>query len=117
MTTRPSAGPTSAYPTFRTPASICFSTPNDVFVPGISGGTVAGFVMLDCARADPMPRWAAAKAVIAPDAARKPRRVGNDDFGEAPSSIGAIGNLLGTMPRRAMHSAYCFKYSNRGRRQ
>ena len=33
------AGPASAYPTFRTPASICFSEPNDVFVPGLIAGT------------------------------------------------------------------------------
>jgi len=28
------AGPASAYPMFRTPASTCFSGPKDVFVPG-----------------------------------------------------------------------------------
>src|SRR5437016_791481 len=36
MTAGPSLGPASAYPTFRTPASICFSEPKDVFVPGLS---------------------------------------------------------------------------------
>ena len=30
-------GPASAYPILRTPASICFSEPNDVFVPGLIG--------------------------------------------------------------------------------
>jgi hypothetical protein len=30
----PAAGPASTYPTFRRPASICFSEVNDVFVPG-----------------------------------------------------------------------------------
>ncbi len=33
-TGRPSAGPASAYPTFSTPASICFIELNDVCVPG-----------------------------------------------------------------------------------
>src|SRR6266550_803739 len=32
-TTGPSVGPASAYPTFRTPASTCFSELNDVFGP------------------------------------------------------------------------------------
>src|SRR5690349_15995270 len=32
MTAGPSVGPASAYPTFRTPALICFSEPKDVFV-------------------------------------------------------------------------------------
>src|SRR5260370_41132174 len=33
MTAGPSLGSASAYPTFRTPALICFSEPKDVFVP------------------------------------------------------------------------------------
>src|SRR5208282_5819599 len=37
MTAGPSAGPASAYPTLSRPASICFSGPNDVFVPGLAG--------------------------------------------------------------------------------
>ena len=42
MTGGPLAGPASAYPTFRRPASICFSEPNDVFVPGLIGLILAG---------------------------------------------------------------------------
>jgi hypothetical protein len=38
MTGGPVAGPASAYPIFRTPASICFSAPNDVFAPAPAGG-------------------------------------------------------------------------------
>src|SRR5712691_11994156 len=49
MTAGPSLGPASAYPTFRTPASICFSGPKDVFVPGFIVVASAGFVLLDCA--------------------------------------------------------------------
>ena len=50
MTAGPSAGPASAYPTFSTPASICFSGPNDVFVPGL--GVAAADGLLCCRRAD-----------------------------------------------------------------
>src|SRR5215208_341987 len=31
ITTGPAGGPASAYPTFKTPASICFITSNDLF--------------------------------------------------------------------------------------
>src|SRR4030088_286242 len=67
MTAGPSAGPGSADPPFRTPASICFNEANDVFVPGLIAGTPASLV-LSCASAEPiMPSWAAAKvtAVVA----------------------------------------------------
>src|SRR5580698_7948309 len=42
MATGPSLGPTSAYPTFRTPALICRSELNDVFVPGLIAGMRVG---------------------------------------------------------------------------
>jgi hypothetical protein len=38
MTTGPLEGPASTYPMFRTPASICFRGPKDVFVPGMPEG-------------------------------------------------------------------------------
>src|SRR5215831_17740509 len=58
---------------FRTPASICFSAPKDVFVPGLIAGTVAGFGLVDCASAQPfMPNWAAARVMAR--AVRKRRR-------------------------------------------
>ena len=58
--------PASAYPIFRTPASICFSEPNNVFIPGWIAGTAGGFASLDCAAAEPiMPNWAAAMALAA----------------------------------------------------
>src|SRR5271168_580870 len=47
MTAGPSAGPASTYPTFRRPASICFSGPNDVFVPGLFVGRSADCASLD----------------------------------------------------------------------
>jgi hypothetical protein len=73
MTAGPFAGPASAYPTFRTPALICFSGPNDVFVPGLKAGEPGGSALLDCARADPIiPNWAAAIANAAEF--MKPRR-------------------------------------------
>src|SRR6202790_5357131 len=58
MTAGPSAGPASAYPTLRRPASICFSGPNDVFVPGL-----IGFILLDCAPAEPIMASSAAAMV------------------------------------------------------
>jgi hypothetical protein len=42
MTGGPVAGPASAYPIFRTPASICFSAPNDVFAPPAGGAAGVG---------------------------------------------------------------------------
>src|ERR1039458_9605198 len=66
MTAGPVVGPASAYPTFSRPASICFSGPNEVFVPGLTVGRSAGFVLLDWAFAEPiMPRWAAAMVMLA----------------------------------------------------
>src|ERR1022692_1401922 len=66
MTAGPVVGPASAYPTFRRPASICFSGPNEAFVPGLIVGRSAGFVLLDWAFAEPiMPNWAAAMVMLA----------------------------------------------------
>jgi hypothetical protein len=42
-------GPASPYPTFRTPASICLSEPNEVSVPGLTAGRLAGSAASDCA--------------------------------------------------------------------
>src|SRR5262245_7828457 len=73
MTAGPSAGPSSAYPTLRRPASICFKERNDVFVPGLIAGSCAGLVVFCCAPAEPMmPSCAAAMLVAA--APRKRRR-------------------------------------------
>src|SRR6202162_1206197 len=58
MTGGPLAGPASAYPTFRTPASICFNELNDVFVPGL-----IGFILVDCASAEPIMSSSAAAMV------------------------------------------------------
>src|SRR5436190_751178 len=68
MTGGPSAGPASAQPTLRSPASICLSGANEVFVPDFIAGRV---VLAGCASAlASMPRWAAATAA----APRKRRR-------------------------------------------
>src|SRR5215468_4160893 len=82
MTTGPLAGPASAYPTLRTPASFCLSGAKDVFFPGLTAGISAGF-MFDCAAAEPiLPNWAAATvmaAVPAAEVTRMLRRVGDED--------------------------------------
>src|SRR4030095_5261037 len=71
MTGGPWAGPASAYPTLRRPASICFSEPNDVF--GLIVGTLAGFALPDCAAAEPIiPSWAA--AIVVATVPKKRRR-------------------------------------------
>src|ERR1700750_1983066 len=49
MTAGPSPGPASAYPTLSTPASTCFSTPNEPSVPAV----IAGY------RPEPTVAWAA----------------------------------------------------------
>src|SRR6266705_1260078 len=58
MTGGPLAGPASAYPTFRSPASICFSEANDVFVPGL-----IGLILTGCASAEPSIASSAAATV------------------------------------------------------
>src|ERR1700685_265096 len=63
MTTGPLAGPASAYPTFRAPASICFREANEVFVPGLIAGSL---VSPGWAPAEPtMLNWAAAMVTAA----------------------------------------------------
>jgi hypothetical protein len=42
------------YPTFRTPASICFSEANDVFVPSLIVVASAGVILRNCASAEPI---------------------------------------------------------------
>src|SRR5713226_3460991 len=64
MTAGPSAGPASAYPTLRRPASICLRGSNDVFVPCLIVVAPAGFALLACASAEPDTlSWAAAMVV------------------------------------------------------
>src|SRR5476649_1222004 len=72
MTTGPSTGPASAYPTFRRPASICLSGANDAFVPGLIDGRPASLALLGWAFAIPVMTSGAARA-IAP-APKKRRR-------------------------------------------
>src|SRR5262245_22741137 len=45
----PPAGPASAYPTFSSPASICFSTPNEPAAPALRGS--AALTLRTCAAA------------------------------------------------------------------
>jgi hypothetical protein len=48
------------------PASICFSAPNDAFVPGLLVGGRAGFAVPACAAAEPnTPSWAAPMVMAA----------------------------------------------------
>src|SRR5471030_2244915 len=85
ITTGPSAGPASAYPTFRTPALTCFSVPSDVLVPAL---TVGRFSLPDCACAEPiMPSWVAARVMAA--VPRKPRRLGSilSDMSTTPIEV------------------------------
>src|SRR4051812_20232704 len=64
MTTGPPAGPTSAYPTSRTPALICFNGPNDV-LPGLIPSEPVGFAPSGCAFAEPIVANGAAASVMA----------------------------------------------------
>src|SRR6185503_3464417 len=73
MTGGPSAGPASAYATFRTPASICLSGANEVFVPGLITGSA---VPAGCARGVAnMPRCVAAAVAAAPPTKRRRSRL------------------------------------------
>src|SRR5450631_2628312 len=65
MTAGPLAGPASAYPTLRRPASICFSGAKDVFVPGLMAGTSAAVVSPGRANADPIMANSAAATLMA----------------------------------------------------
>src|SRR5580693_4206801 len=71
-TAGPVAGPASAYPIFSRPASICLSEANEVLLPGLIAGTSAGFILLDCAFAEPNIASLAAARLMA--ALRKRRR-------------------------------------------
>src|SRR3954468_6368525 len=75
MTGTPSAGPASAAPTLRKPASICFSAANEVWPPGFTALAPAELALPACARAVPLTaNGAAAKAMAT--APRKRRRLG-----------------------------------------
>src|SRR4029077_2718128 len=96
MTDRPLTGPASAYPTLRRPASICLREPNDVFVPGLIGGTLAGFALPDCGSAEAIiPSWAAAMLMATvPKKRRRSYLISSDIFlppikfrGETPSFV------------------------------
>src|SRR6266581_8486775 len=81
MTGGPAAGPVSAYPTLRTPASICFSVANDVLVPGLILGSSAGFALPDWASAEPpMTSWAAASVMAAVPKKRRRSRLMSSDI-------------------------------------
>src|ERR1700722_9341743 len=90
MTAGPLAGPASAYPTFRRPASICFSGPNDVWAPGLVLGRSAGFALPGCALAEPLNANCAAAMVMAavPRKRRRWRSISSDilglSIGESP---------------------------------
>src|SRR5207248_4329804 len=75
MTGGPLAGPASAYPTFRSPASICFSEANDVFVPGL-----IGLILGDCASAESIVASTDAARVrsAAPKRRRRSRLIASD---------------------------------------
>src|SRR6266581_321395 len=75
ITGGPFAGPSSAYPMFRTPASICFSDLNAVFVPGL-----IGLILGDCASAEPIVASSDAASVrtAAPKRRRRSRLISSD---------------------------------------
>src|SRR5689334_14989439 len=85
ITAGPALGPASAYPTFRSPASTCFSEPNEVFVPGLTAGRSAGGVLLAWALAAPnRPSRAAAIVKKAEPANRRRRWLISADISGAP---------------------------------
>src|SRR6478735_7596848 len=93
MTTGPSAGPASAYPTLRTPALICFNGPNEVFVPGLIAGAPAG---LDCAAAEPVIANGAAASAMAAVLMRRRRSMSICwDICFSPIEGGALPRKLG----------------------
>src|ERR1700722_17386983 len=101
MTTGPSAGPASAYPTLRRPASICFNGANDVCVPGLIFDISADFVLLDWAAAEPLKaNWAAAMVMAAvPKKRRRSRLISSDVLipfiAESPWFDGPAADALG----------------------
>src|SRR5712664_4693116 len=93
MTGGPAAGPASAYPTFSTPASICFSVANDVLVPGLILGSSAGFALPDCALAEPLKaNWAAAMVMAAVPKKRRRSRLMSSDILRSLWFEGWVGN-------------------------
>src|SRR3954453_20889924 len=83
ITTGPLAGPASAYPTFRTPASIRLSEGNEVFA-GVAAGR-AWVGVLDCAFASPgNPNWAAAKVRVALSKKRRRSELISSDMVSLP---------------------------------
>src|ERR1700689_2801615 len=101
MTAGPLAGPASAYPTFKAPASICFSEANEVLVPGLIAGN---FVAPDCASAEPItPNWVAAMVMAAaPTKWRRGWSIGSELSGVSMMSLlgfdplTAAANAVGT---------------------
>src|SRR4029453_15543052 len=81
MTTGPSAGPSSAYPTFNTPASTCFNEVNVL----LFDGTLAGFAV-DCASAGlaRMNGAAATPRAVAPRTWRRFLLICSDMFISSP---------------------------------
>jgi len=73
MTGGPLTDPLSAYPTLRTPASICFTGPSDVFRDGVGVGLSLRVNLLDGACIEPMIERSAA-AMVMTAAPRKRRR-------------------------------------------
>jgi hypothetical protein len=69
-----------AYRTFGTPASTCFNEPNDAFVPGLIVVADAGFILLDCASAEPIMTSSAA-AMVMTASAQKAAAIMVDFFG------------------------------------
>src|ERR1700738_4026015 len=75
-------GPAPAYPPLRPPALICFSEPNELFVPGLVGDTSAGFAFPDSACTErSAPNWAAARVMAAvPRKRRRSCLIGSDIY-------------------------------------
>src|SRR5580658_1503196 len=75
ITPGPLAGPASAYPIFKSPASICFRGPNDALAPAFLAVAPASFNGLACASLEPkVPSLAAAMVMAA--VPKKRRRLG-----------------------------------------
>src|SRR5262245_3780770 len=75
ITTGPLAGPASAYPTLSTPASICFSGPNDPPPPApvVRAGFAAAATGSPCAKSITPSRDAATAVAIPARKRRRPR--------------------------------------------
>src|SRR5271155_2302375 len=85
MTAGPLAGPASAYPILSTPASICFSEVNDVYVPGLIFGKSVAFGFSGCASAELLKTsWAAARVMAAVPKNRRRSELIVSDIFESP---------------------------------